>query len=474
MQVSEKMTREETRANTDKMSPTELRATFALSSIYGLRMLGMFLILPIFAIYAETIEGGDNHTLIGLALGAYGLMQVLFHLPFGMASDKYGRKAMIYLGLILFAIGGVVAALADNIYWVILGRAIQGAGAVSSVVTALVADSTREEHRTKAMAMIGGTIGLTFAISLVTGPLFNQWIGVPGIFMMMAVLSIVAMLVVKFAVPDPVSRFHSDAQAVPDKIKSVLKDTQLLRLNFGTFCLHGAQMAMFIVVPFALKASSGMGENEHWQIYLPVLVLSFVLMVPAIIFGEKRGQLKPVFVSAVGLMLVAQLVFANMIHEFWGIVASLMVYFVAFNVLEASLPSLISKMAPAASKGTAMGIHNTAQSFGVFLGATVGGYLSQHFGYSSVFYFCASLVAIWLILALGMKTPPTVKTKMYHSHFKDAQHAQAIQQQVMQIAGVEEAEAVAQENLLIVKVNNQQSKQAQATVEQTVLTLIGE
>jgi MFS family permease len=462
MQVSEKMTR------------TETRATIALSSIYGLRMLGMFLILPIFAIYAETLEGGKNHTLIGLALGAYGLMQVLLQLPFGMASDKYGRKKLIYIGLILFAVGSVVAAMSHSIYMVIFGRAIQGAGAISAVVTALVADSTREEHRTKAMAMIGATIGFTFAISLVAGPLFNQWIGVPGIFMMTAVLSILAILVVKFAVPEPaVSKFHSDAQAAPQRIREVLKNAQLLRLNFGTFCLHGAQMAMFIVVPFALKETSGLNENLHWKIYLPVLIASFLFMVPAIIYAEKRAKLKPVFIAAVGLMIIAQMAFAYYIHVFWGIVASLFVYFVAFNFLEASLPSLISKMAPAASKGTAMGVHNTAQSFGIFLGATAGGYLS-HISYSAVFIFCAVLMAIWFFLAFGMKTPPSVKTKMFHIQSKSQQQAQELADAVSSLQGVEEAVAIADENLLIVKVNNQQSKDKQADIEQTILKLIGE
>lgn len=458
----------------EKMTPTELRATISLASIYGLRMLGMFLILPIFAIYAEKLEGGSNHTLIGLALGAYGLMQVLLQLPFGMASDKYGRKKLIYIGLILFAIGGVVAALSHDIYMVIVGRSIQGAGAISAVVTALVADSTREEHRTKAMAMIGATIGLTFAFSLVAGPLFNQWIGVPGIFLLTSVLSILAMLMVKFAVPDPIlGKFHSDAQTAPKRIKDVLRDAQLLRLNFGTFCLHGAQMAMFIVVPFALKETSGMSENQHWLVYLPVLVLSFALMIPAIIYGEKRAKLKPVFIGAVFLMLLAQIAFATTIHHFWGIVCSLLVYFWAFNILEASLPSLISKMAPAASKGTAMGVHNTAQSFGIFLGATVGGYLSHTLGYSAVFIFCAVLMVIWLILAFGMKTPPSVKTKMYHINELDEQNALALAGRVAAIAGVQESVAIADESMLIVKINNQLSKESQLAIEQAILKLIG-
>jgi predicted MFS family arabinose efflux permease len=458
----------------EKMSRTELRSTISLASIYGLRMLGMFLILPIFAIYAETLEGGKDHTMIGLALGAYGLTQVLLQLPFGMASDKYGRKKVIYVGLILFVIGSIVAAVGTDIITVIIGRAIQGAGAVSAVVTALVADLTREEHRTKAMAMIGGTIGVTFALSLVAGPLLNQWIGVPGIFWMTAILSLFAMGVVKFLVPDPInSHFHSDAQTAPNKIKDVLSDTQLLRLNFGTFCLHGAQMAMFIVVPFALKETSGMSENQHWIVYLPVLIASFVLMLPAIIYAEKRAKLKPVFIGAVALMLFAQLMFAETIHLFWGVVISLLIYFTAFNMLEASLPSLISKMAPAAYKGTAIGVHNTAQSLGVFLGAVVGGYLSSHYGFSAVFVFCASLMGIWLLLAFGMKSPPSVKTKMYHVTLTNELQAKELASNIAKMAGVQEVVAIAKESTLMVKINNQQSIEAQAAIEQNIMKLIG-
>ncbi len=461
MQISEKMTRD------------ELRATLSLASIYGLRMLGMFLILPIFAIYAETLQGGQSHTLIGWALGAYGLMQVLLQLPFGIASDKFGRKKMIYLGLILFAIGSAVAAMATDIHTVIIGRIIQGAGAIPAVVTALVADLTREEHRTKAMAMIGSTIAFTFAVSLVAGPVLNRWIGVPGIFWLTAVLSIAAIFVVMFAVPQPLhSHFHSDAQTAPDKIKDVLRDTQLLRLNFGTFSLHAAQMAMFIVVPFALKKTGGLSEDHHWQIYLPVLLTSFVLMLPAIIIGEKRAKLKPVFIGAIGLMLLAQLLFSVSMQNFWAIIASLLLYFTAFNVLEASLPSLISKMAPAASKGTAIGVHNTAQSFGMFLGAALGGYFSQHYGYATVFEFCAALMAIWLILSLGMKTPPSVKTKMYHVRDLDKDTANTLESQIKQLAGIFDASLIAQENVLIVKIDNQRPPALQSETEQTILKLI--
>lgn len=443
--------------NSERMSALELRASISLASIYGLRMLGMFLILPIFSIYAETLPGGENHLLIGLALGAYGLTQAIFQLPFGMASDRYGRKRVIYIGLLLFVLGSFVAAFASDLYMVILGRAIQGAGAVSAAVTALVADLTREDQRTKAMAMIGGTIGVTFALSLILGPALNQWIGVSGIFFLTGVLAALALLVIRYLVPNPhVSHFHSDAETSPNKLKEVLADTQLLRLNFGIFALHAAQMAMFIVVPLAIMETSGMSVNDHWQVYLPIMVLSFVLMVPAIIYAEKRAKLKQVFVGSVAIMLLAQLMFATSIHYFWGILASLSAYFIAFNVLEASLPSIISKIAPAAAKGTAMGVYNTSQSFGIFIGGALGGYLSHYHGFAAVFIFCSVLMAMWLFMALTMKTPPAVKSKMYHLQDMSAARAEILSRRLRELRGVREAVVLPDEGLVILKVDMQQ------------------
>lgn len=438
----------------ERMSPTEIRASLGLASIYGLRMLGMFLILPVFAIYAETLPGGASHLMIGLALGAYGLTQALLQLPFGMASDRFGRKRVIYAGLLIFALGSLVAASAQDIYWIILGRAIQGAGAVSAAVTALVADLTREEHRTKAMATIGGTIGLTFALSLVAGPALNQWIGIPGMFALTGALALLAIAVVRYIVPEPlVSRFHSDVEASTTQLRGVLRNPQLARLNFGIFALHAAQMAMFVVIPFALKQTGGLDESQHWQVYLPIMGISFVCMVPAILYGEKRARLKPVFVSAIGLLFCAQLLFASSIQYFWGIVASLTVYFVAFNVLEASLPSIISKIAPSASKGTAIGVYNTSQSLGIFLGGALGGWLSHVYDFAAVFLFCGVLIGIWLLLATGMQTPPAVKSRMFHLEPIRPQAARILANRLAKINGVREAVVLAEEGVALLKVD---------------------
>ncbi|MEQ1662723.1 MAG: MFS transporter [Thiobacillus sp.] len=435
------------------MTRDEKRAASGLAAIFGLRMLGMFLILPVFALYAEHLPGGDNHTLVGLALGIYGLTQALLMIPFGMASDRIGRKKVIIFGLVVFALGSFLAAGADDIFWTIAGRALQGAGAVSAAVTALLADLTREEHRTKAMALIGSSIGVTFALSLVAGPALNHLIGVPGIFALTGVLALAAIWVVRDWVPDPAdTHFHADAQASPARLIDVLKNGQLARLDFGIFALHAAQMAMFVVVPVALK-NSGLALDQHWAVYLPVLLGSFVLMVPAIIFGEKRGQMKPVFIAAVALMLLAQVGLAWGIDQFWGIVWALFVYFVAFNLLEASLPSLISKLAPVSAKGTAMGVYNTAQALGLFTGGLVGGWLAQHHGFQAVFIFCIVLMTIWLLASLTMQAPPAIKTRMFRVGAMPPDQAALLKAQLAAMAGVVEAVVLADEGVAMLKVS---------------------
>jgi MFS family permease len=444
------------------MTPLEIRSSLSLASIYGLRMLGMFLILPIFAIYAEGLPGSPSAFQVGLALGSYGLTQALFQLPFGMLSDRYGRKNIIYIGLLLFALGSFVSGYSDDINIIILGRAIQGAGAISAAITALVADLTRDEHRTKAMAMIGATIGITFALSLMGAPVLNRLIGVPGIFMLTGFLSLSAILVVRFVVPTPLSINTSKTLKEPaPSFKSILKNKELSRLNFGIFALHAAQMAMFIVVPIALATSGGMDVNQHWKVYLPVLLSSFVFMVPIIILSEKFNKAKLVFISSIFLMLIAQLMFGILINIFWGLVASLFVYFVAFNVLEASLPSLISKIAPPSAKGTAIGVYNTCQSLGVFFGGLLGGFLADFGGSFSVFSFCAILMTLWVGFAFSMKAPPAIKTLMFmiqnKSLLKSPKQLALVQQQLKKIKGVRDVLILLEEGKVMLKVNKHET-----------------
>lgn len=387
------------------MTRTEIRASASLASIFGLRMLGLFLILPVFAVHAHSIPGGDSATLVGLALGIYGLTQSFGQIPFGIASDKFGRKRIIIIGLILFALGSFIAAAATDIVWVIIGRAVQGAGAISAAVTAMIADSTREEHRTKAMAMVGMSIGLTFAGSLVAGPLLYNLIGMSGLFLLIGFLSLSAILVVLFIVPD--------APAIaPQRVsfREILGNAELMRLNYGVFALHVTQMAMFVVVPAALVQTAGIPLSAHWKIYLPVVLASFLLMLPPIFIGEKRGKMKQVFIAAIGLLLMVQISFAVLLSQaapHWlFFIALLLAFFIAFNILEASQPSLVSRFAPSAARGAALGVYNTLQALGLFFGGALGGWLAQYAGGSSVFVLGAGLTVVWLIIAISMKNLP--------------------------------------------------------------------
>lgn len=389
-----------------RMSATEIRASASLASIFGLRMLGLFLVLPVLAVHAHSLPDGNNATLVGLALGIYGLTQAFGQLPFGMASDKFGRKRVIIIGLILFALGSLLAAAAQDLLWLIIGRAVQGAGAISAAVTAFIADSTRDEHRTKAMAMVGGSIGLTFAFSLVAAPMLYDTIGMAGIFILTAVLSLLAILVVAYVIPDAPPK-----QAGPKvPISAILAHAELMRLNYGVFALHVTQLAMFVVVPGALIHYADLPLAEHWKVYLPVVLLSFAVMMPPVFAAEKRGKMKQLFLAAIGLMALVQVglwAFSIAQAPHWSLlVLLLLLFFVAFNILEACQPSLVSRIAPASAKGTALGVYNTLQAFGLFCGGALGGWLTDVSGPASVFVLGAVLTVVWLIIAAGMRPLP--------------------------------------------------------------------
>jgi MFS family permease len=433
------------------MTPVERRASIGLAGIYGLRMLGLFIILPIFAIFAETLPGGQSHFLIGIALGAYGLTQAILQIPAGWLSDRYGRKPVIVVGLLLFAAGSFLAASADDIYWIIAGRIIQGAGAINAAVMALTADLTREEHRTKAMAMIGMTIGVTFSISMVLSPLLYKHIGMSGIFNLIGVLSFVSIAVVLWVIPTPkITRFHSDTEASTSKLKEVLRNADLLRMDFGVFTLHAILMSVFMQVPFILRAD-GLDAQHQWQVYLPVMLIAFVFMVPAIIIAEKKAKLKQVFMFAIALAAVAQLGIM-FFPSVWGVAVSLLVFFTAFNVLEATQPSIVSKIAPLAAKGTAMGVFSSVQFLGAFFGSAMGGLLMQLYGGNAVLVFAIVMLLLWLVVASGMRAPRALATKMYHLTEIDADGASALQSSLAQLRGVSEVLVVANEQIALLKV----------------------
>jgi MFS family permease len=388
------------------MTALEIRATWSLASLFALRMLGLFLILPVFSVHAPSLSGGTNLTLVGLALGIYGLTQGALQIPFGMASDRFGRKRTIIVGLVIFAIGSFVAAGATDIWTTIIGRALQGAGAISAAVVAFLADLTRDEHRTKAMAVIGGSIGLMFALSLAGAPALYRVIGMSGIFALTGILSLAAVLMTLYVVPkEKAHRVDPSRQARMALLADVLRDKELIRLNFGIFALHAMQMSLFVVIPLALTQYGGLPIADHWKVYLPVVLISFVLMVPPLMAAERRGRIKAIFVGAIVALLVVQMAFLWGGEHLWILFVGLLLFFVAFNILEASMPSLVTKLAPMSARGTAIGVYNTTQAIGLFVGGAAGGALAHAYGAAAVFLFGLAATAIWLVVALPMRPP---------------------------------------------------------------------
>ncbi len=388
-------------ASSTGMTALERRATLSLAAIFALRMLGLFMIMPIFSIYAKTIPGGDNTALVGLAIGIYGLTQSLLYIPYGWMSDKIGRKPVIVAGLIVFALGSAIAAMAPSLEWIVVGRAIQGAGAISSAVTAFISDLTSEANRTKAMATVGASIGVSFAVAIVVSPIVYRWIGMEGLFSVIGLLSILAIGVVLWVVPDA----PKGLPAVRTPFSEVFRNPELLRMNFGVYVLHATQTALFVVLPHMLVAA-GLAVSSHWIVYLPVMGIAFVLMVPAIIVAEKRGKMKPVISLAIFLVLIGLIAMLWVPDTIWSIAIVLLVYFTGFNILEASQPSMVSKLSPGPRKGAAMGVYNTLQALGLFSGGAVGGWLVKSHGEHSVFLVTGFLVLVWLIIASRMKAMP--------------------------------------------------------------------
>lgn len=437
------------------MSPSERKATVGLASIYAMRMLGLFMILPVFSAFAQHLQSATP-LLIGLAISAYGLTQAILQIPFGMASDRFGRKKVIALGLCLFAAGSIVAALADSIYGVIAGRALQGSGAIAAATMALLADLTREDQRTKAMASIGMSIGLAFAVSLIAGPIIASQVGLSGIFWLTAGLALSAIVILFTLIPNPVrERFHRDAETLPALIQQVIKSPELLRLDFGIFVLHLVLTAGFVVLPI-LIIQAGLPIVEHWKIYLPTLLLSICVMIPLVIIAESKRKMKTVFLSAIMLVSIAEIGFAFFHDSVLAIGMSMFMFFAGFNVLEATLPSLVSKLAPADSKGTAMGIYSTSQFLGAFCGDTLSGWISGQWGATTVFLVIAIFVLVWAMVASSMRPPKHISSLLWSIDVNSREQAKQLSQDVVKIAGIEEAVIVPEDGVAYLKVNKSQ------------------
>ena len=392
------------------MSPLERKSLFGLASLYAFRMIGLFMLLPVLSLYADQYSG-STIILVGFALGIYGLTQGLFQIPLGFLSDRFGRKPIIFIGMLIFFLGSIIAATSETMWGLIAGRALQGAGAVASTIMALLSDLTTEQSRTKAMAVIGASIGVSFAISLIAGPILANLWGISGLFWLTAILSIFALLILFFLVPTPsVLRQNGESQAVPQMFSRLLRNQELLRLNFGIAVLHFSQMAIWISVPLILEQTFNFNREGHWIIYLTVLGFSFICMLPFMLIAEAKQKIKLVFIGAILLLTVGEIILGSGLNNHIIFLLGLFVFFMAFNLLEATLPSLISKLAPAGAKGTAMGIYSTCQFLGAFLGGISGGIITHYFGYSGVFWLAACLTILWVIFAVTMKKPLHFKT----------------------------------------------------------------
>lgn len=387
-----------------RMTPKERRASLSLAGIFALRMLGNFLILPVFAVYAHQLPGGDDHFWVGVTLGIYGLTQGILQIPYGWASDRWGRKPIIVLGLVIFAIGSFIAACADHLGVVMLGRALQGAGAISAAVTAFISDAVRERVITKAMALVGASIGLTFALSLVIAPPLTELWGVSGLFTITGILAVSAIGVVRWVTPPEEPKTGRSEVEAHRPWQEIALDPQLLRLNLGIFILHAVLTALFVVVPGRLE-SMGLPVLHHWYIYLPAVLFGFAVMMKPIGWAERAGAVTKLQRIIILVMTVVFVLFVFLMHSVWEIAFLLALFFGCFNILEATLPGLISRASPKADKGLALGIYNTTQNIGLFVGGALGGWISEHFSAEAVFAAAAFAILIWFVGARNLKEP---------------------------------------------------------------------
>ncbi|SUW65103.1 Inner membrane transport protein yajR [Buttiauxella agrestis] len=438
--------------NDYKMTPVELRATWGLGTVFSLRMLGMFMVLPVLTTYGMALQGASE-ALIGIAIGIYGLAQAIFQIPFGLLSDRIGRKPLIIGGLLIFVLGSVIAALSDSIWGVILGRALQGSGAIAAAVMALLSDLTREQNRTKAMAFIGVSFGVTFAIAMVLGPIITHSLGLNALFWMIAILATCGILITLWVVPNSKSHvLNRESGMVKGCFSKVLAEPKLLKLNFGIMCLHIMLMSTFVALPGQLE-QAGFPASEHWKIYLCTMLIAFASVVPFIIYAEVKRRMKRVFVGCVALLLIAEIVLWGSGPHFWELVLGVQLFFLAFNLMEAILPSLISKESPAGYKGTAMGIYSTSQFLGVAIGGSFGGWIDGLFDSQTVFLAGALLAMIWLLVSSTMTEPPYVASLRIELP-EDVADDETLKQRILAQNGVSDVNIITQERSAYVKIDS--------------------
>jgi MFS family permease len=433
------------------MLKTEKRAAMSLALVYALRMLGLFMILPVFSLHAHEYTGATP-VLIGLAIGIYGLTQGLFQLPFGFLSDRVGRKTVIIFGLLIFGAGSMLAAEAESITQVIAGRALQGLGAIAAAVMALAADLTREEVRLRIMAVIGMSIGASFMLSMIIGPIIAAGFGLRMLFWITAGLALLGILVVAFVTPNPPRQsFHRDAQVSLRDIGRVAGDIELLKLGFGVFVLHLVLAATFVVFPLLLQQNLQVDEALHWRTYLPVFVLSIFLLVPMIIVAEKYRKSRLVFGLAVVMLALAEFGLAWS-ETYLAVFLMLVLFFGAFNFLEAMMPASVSRIAPADMKGTAMGLFSSAQFIGAFAGGLLGGFLLGAADYATTFLSLSGILAIWLLVALTMKAPRYLASKIVSLKNLNSQELERFVERARNIEGVHEISVYETDRVAYLKV----------------------
>lgn len=435
------------------LSSTEKRVAFSLASVFGLRMMGLFMIMPVFALYGHHLQG-FSPLWVGIAIGAYGLTQALLQIPMGLLSDKIGRKPVIMGGLVVFAIGSLVAGMSDTIYGVVFGRALQGMGAIAAAILALAADLTRDEQRTKVMAIIGMCIGFSFALSLLIGPIVTEHIGLSGLFFVTAIMALLGIGIVQVLVPNPIHHApKGDTLAAPTHIVHLLKNPQLIRLDLGIFILHLVLTAVFVALPLDLL-DAGLNKQNHWMLYFPAFIGAFILMVPMIIISAKRKNAKSMFQFALVILMASLTVMAILPHNLWALSLAVVLFFTGFNYLEASLPSLIAKFCPVGEKGTAMGVYSTSQFLGAFCGGLLGGGAYQLLGAAGVFMVALVLVFLWIIISVGMKNPVMLKSYTLDANVTERAQAQQMAAELSQLAGVAEAMVVLEEKVAYIKVED--------------------